>query len=407
MNVTPTSLSERIISLDILRGFAILGILIMNIQSMSMIGAAYINPIAYGDFTGINKIVWIISHIVADSKFMSIFSILFGAGIILFTERLKEKEIKSLNIHYRRTFWLIIIGLLHAYLIWYGDILVAYGVSALWVVLFRKKKARSLLIVGIIFTSIASILYLFTGFSIPFMPEASKAGIMENWLPAAESVTREIKLYSGSYLEQMEIRIPESIEMQTFLYFFLYGWRSSGLMLIGMALYKWGVLSAQKSKRFYIKLVIIVLLFGYLIIGLGLIKNFNHNFSMEYSFFIGSQYNYWGSILVALGYIGIVMLLLLSFKKNWLTKSLQAVGQTALSNYLIQSIIGTFIFYGHGLALYGQVERAQQVLFVFGIWAIQLIISPIWIKHFKFGPFEWLWRSLTYWKVQEIKRKNN
>ncbi len=405
MKVKPTTSPERIVSLDILRGFAILGILIMNIQSMSMIGAAYLNPTAYGDFTGINKMVWIISHIVADSKFMSIFSILFGAGIILFTERLKEKGIKSLNIHYRRSFWLIILGLLHAYLIWYADILVAYGISALWVVLFRKKKAKSLLIVGIIFTSIGSILYLFTGFSIPFMPEASKAGMMENWLPAAESVAREIKLYSGSYLEQMEIRIPEAIEMQTFLYFFLVGWRSGGLMLIGMALYKWGVLSAKKTKQFYIKLALIGLLIGYLIIGLGLVKNFNHNFSMEYSFFIGSQYNYWGSIFVALGYIGIVMFLLLLLKKGWLSRSLQAVGQTALSNYLIQSIIGTFIFYGHGLGLFGQVERAQQILFVFGIWALQLIISPVWLKYFKFGPFEWLWRSLTYWKLQEIKRK--
>ena len=125
---------------------------------------------------------------------------------------------------------------------------------------------------------------------------------------------------------------------------------------------------------------------------------------MEYSFFLGSQFNYWGSILVSLGYIGLIMFLIKSFKKGWLANSLQAVGQTALSNYLIQTIIATSIFYGHGFALFGKVDRWQQIFFVFGIWILQMIISPIWIKKFKFGPFEWLWRSLTYWKFQPMKR---
>ncbi len=405
MKASPTTVSERIVSLDILRGFAILGILIMNIQSFSMIGATYLNPTAYGDFTGINKIVWSISHILADSKFMAIFSILFGAGILLFTDRLKAKGVKSLNIHYRRTFWLLVIGLLHAYLLWYGDILVAYAMSALWVVLLRKKKPKTLFIVGLIVVSIASLFYFFTGFSIPYMPEDSIQGMMEGWLPSAEAISREINLYTSSYLGQMEIRIPESIKMQTFLFFFYTGWRTSGLMLIGMALYKSGILSAQKSKLFYIKMIVIGLVMGYLIVGFGLYKNFAHNFSMEYSFFLGSQFNYWGSILVSLGYIGLIMLLIKSYKKGWLANSLQAVGQTALSNYLIQTIIGTLIFYGHGFALFGKIERWQQIVIVFGIWTIQLIISPIWIKYFKFGPFEWLWRSLTYWEFQPMRQE--
>ena len=236
------------------------------------------------------------------------------------------------------------------------------------------------------------------------MPEASRQGMMEGWLPSAEAISREINLYTSSYLGQMEIRIPESIKMQTFLFFFFIGWRTSGLMLIGMALYKLGILSAQKSKLFYIKMIVIGLVLGYLIVGFGLYKNFAHNFSMEYSFFLGSQFNYWGSMLVSLGYIGLVMLLIKSYKKGWLANSLQAVGQTALSNYLIQTIIGTFIFYGHGFALFGKVDRWQQIFFVFGIWILQMIISPIWIRNFKFGPFEWLWRSLTYWKFQDFKR---
>ena len=301
--------------------------------------------------------------------------------------------------------WLLIIGLLHAYLLWYGDILVSYTLSALWIVLLRKKKPKTLFIIGIIVFSIASLFYFFIGLSIPHMPEEAKIGMLEGWMPTAEAITKEITAYRSDYLTQLNTRIPQAIWMQTFLFFYFVGWRAAGLMLIGMGLYKKGVLSALKSKTYYLQLTFIGLLFGYGLIVMGLNKNFENNFSLEYSFFLGSQYNYWGSLLVALGYIGLVMYLIKSYKKGWLANSLQAVGQTALSNYLIQTIIVTFIFYGHGLGLFCKVERWEQILIVFGIWILQLIISPIWLKYFKFGPFEWLWRSLTYWKSQPMRVK--
>lgn len=123
----PVAPSERIVSLDVLRGFAVLGILIMNIQSYAMPGAAYFNPMAYGDLTGLNKWVWILSHIFADQKFMTLFSILFGAGIVLMTGKVEARGQRSAGLHYRRTFWLFIIGMMHAYLLWHGDILVTYA----------------------------------------------------------------------------------------------------------------------------------------------------------------------------------------------------------------------------------------------------------------------------------------
>ena len=148
--ISPVTGAERIISLDILRGVAVLGILLMNIQSFSMIGAAYINPTAYGDLTSINRMVWILSHLLANSKFMSIFSLLFGAGVILFTERAIEKGRKASAFHYRRMMWLLIFGFIHAYLIWYGDILVAYSLCAFLVYLFRNKKPSTLLTLGLV-----------------------------------------------------------------------------------------------------------------------------------------------------------------------------------------------------------------------------------------------------------------
>jgi len=404
MKTQPTQLSERIVSLDVLRGFAILGILIMNIQSFSMIGASYLNPMAYGDFTGTNKWIWMISHVFADMKFMTIFSMLFGAGVVLFTERLKEKGINSLAIHYRRTFWLLVIGLLHAYLLWYGDILVCYAVSALWVVLFRNSKPRTLLIVGLSVFSVGFILYLFTGMSIPFMPEESKIGMLQGWLPDSEHINREMIAYQGSWLQQMDERIKGAIMMQTMVFFIQTGWRAGGLMLIGMALYKWGVLSAQKSKSFYFKLVAFCFIPGFAIVVYGMKTNFDAGFSMEYSFFLGSQFNYWGSLLVSLGYVGIVMLCVKSEMLKFLKGTLQAVGQMALTNYLLQTIICTTIFYGHGFGLYGKLERLEQIIIVLVVWIFQMIVSPIWMKYFRFGPFEWLWRSLTYWRFQPMKR---
>ena len=149
MKTNPTQLSERIISIDVLRGFALLGLLPINIQVFSMIGIAYMNPLVYGNFEGINKLIWMLGHLLFDLKFLSIFSILFGAGIVLFTERLKAKGIISLSFHYRRAVWLTLIGFAHAYLLWGGDILVTYAACGMLVVLLRNFSPKKLFIIGV------------------------------------------------------------------------------------------------------------------------------------------------------------------------------------------------------------------------------------------------------------------
>ena len=138
----PTRPAERIVAIDLLRGFALLGILIMNIQGFAMPAAAYGNPTVYGDLSGTNRWVWTLSHIFADQKFMTIFSLLFGAGILLITEKLDARGQRAWTIHYRRTFWLLIIGLAHAYLLWSGDILVIYALCGFWVYWLRKLRLR-------------------------------------------------------------------------------------------------------------------------------------------------------------------------------------------------------------------------------------------------------------------------
>ncbi len=397
---------RRIISLDVLRGIAVLGILIMNIQSFSMIGAAYINPTAFGDLNGINKWVWIISHLLANEKFMSIFSILFGAGVILFTERAIEKNRKAAAFHYRRMFWLLIFGLMHAYFIWYGDILVAYSLCGMLVFLFRKMAPKKLVIFSLLFFIIPIIFNVASGLTIQYWPEESYNQNLQSWIPDTEKVATELSAMQGGWIAQMAIRVQGAIFMETFLFFWFTMWRVISMMLLGMALYKWGVLSARRSLMYYMRMTLFGITAGLIIIAVGIYENFSYNWSMDYSMFIGGQYNYVGSVLVALGYIGIVMLICRSEQFSWLKNLFSSVGKMAFTNYILMSLLGMFIFYGNGLGLFGKVERSIQILIVFAIWILILTISPLWLKTFRYGPLEWLWRVLSYWRRQPMKIKN-
>jgi uncharacterized protein len=394
---SPVSQSERIISLDLLRGVAVLGILIMNIQSFSMPSAAYINPTAYGDLSGLNKWVWIISHLLASGKFMGLFSILFGAGVLLFTSRADLKGLNSAVLHYRRMAWLLIFGLMHAYLLWMGDILVSYSLCGMLVFLFRKKRPQVLLRIAFVFFVVPLLLDSLFAFSMSYWPEESVRSTMESWSPGIEIIQHQLEIYRSAWLTQMELRIPQAIFMQTGLFFMGTFWRVMALMLLGMALFKWEVLSCGRSFRFYTKMAVIGLIVGYLLSGTGVFLNFTYQWTMEFSLFLGAQFNYVGSVAVALGYIGVVMLISKSTSYTVLNEAFSAVGRMAFTNYILMTLIGTLIFYGHGLGLYGSVERKFQIVLVLAIWILILIISPLWLRHFRFGPLERLWRALTYW----------
>ena len=159
-SAAPVAAGERIVSLDVLRGFAILGILLMNIQSFSMISAAYFNPTAFGDLTGLNRFVWTLSHMIADTKFISIFSMLFGAGIVLFASKLESRGLRPGTVHYRRTFWLLLIGLAHGFLLWAGDILTVYALLGFLVYLFWRRSAKALFITGVVVMAFVVPLYV-------------------------------------------------------------------------------------------------------------------------------------------------------------------------------------------------------------------------------------------------------
>jgi uncharacterized protein len=398
---------ERIVSIDVLRGFALLGILPMNVQYFSMISAAYWNPTAYGDLHGGNFWVWLLSHVFADEKFMTIFSMLFGAGILLMTSRVEAAGKPSAALHYRRMGWLILFGLAHAYLLWSGDILVAYGMCGLLVYPSRRFRPRTLLVMGVLAIAIASASMTAYGlWSQHWSPAEVQAAREQLWMPTPAMAAKEIAAYRGSWTAQMSFRVPDSLQMETIFFVAFTFWRVTGLMLVGMALFKLGVFSARRPSSFYWTLIAIGLLIGIPVTLYGTYRDFAAGWDFRYSFFYGTQFNYWASLLVSLGWVGTIMLASKEAALVPLTRRLAAVGRMAFTNYIMHTAVCTTLFYGHGFGLIGKVSRVGQFAIVIVIWAVQLVASPIWLRYFLFGPLEWLWRSLTYLQWEPLPRNS-
>jgi uncharacterized protein len=224
--------------------------------------------------------------------------------------------------------------------------------------------------------------------------------------PSPEDLQREIDAYRGGFAEVHAARVPKTVMMQTQALLMLVLWRAGGWMLIGMALLKLGVLSAKRSVRFYTVMAIVGYGVGLPLVWYGMDALIAHGFDHIYRFKLGNHFNYVGATLVALGHVGVVMLICKTGALKWLTDRLAAVGRMALSNYLIQSILCTTLFYGYGLGLFDKLDRTGLFGVVILVWIAQLIYSPIWLRHFRFGPAEWVWRSLTYWRRQPMRARS-
>ncbi|MDB2264546.1 DUF418 domain-containing protein [Halorubrum ezzemoulense] len=394
----PTPPSERITSLDALRGFALLGILVINIRVFSMPEQTLLNPTVYGDFTGLNYWTWFVGHVFAQSKFITVFSALFGAGVLLFIESKEEKGQDAVRLHLRRTVVLIAIGLLHAYLLWYGDILVTYGLLGLFLLFVRDLDARRLGGLAGIFLLFVPAIELFAATSI------GGEAIAGQWLPAEAAVRDQVAAYRGGWLDQMSHRVSSSFQRQTSGFIGSSFWRVGGVMLLGMALYRRGVLTGERSTVFYRRLVAGgVVGVGIVVAGVAYIEA--NDWSAGAALY-WRQFNYVGSLLVAGGYVGLVTLFVRWRGEGLVARALAAVGRTAFTNYLLQTVIATTVFYGHGLGLFGSVSRVEAMGIVVAIWAVQVPLSVIWLRYFRFGPVEWVWRTLTYGEAQPLRLKD-
>jgi len=427
-NPEPVTEPERLIAIDTLRGIAVLGILVMNIYAFAMPFVAYQNPLAYGGSEWYNLGTWFFTHIFFDQKFMTIFSMLFGAGLVMMMTRAQARGSAYGSTWYRRNFWLLLIGAAHGYLLWVGDILFHYAVVGMLIYPLRNRTPRTLISTGCVLL-LFGMLMAYAGGSQMLNLQASSAevlalqdageklteaqsAILDQWnemaifmKPPEEQVAEDMAAYTGDYKGMFQHRATTVVMMQTQGLIGFVLWRVGGLMLIGMAFMKLGIISGQRSTSFYRRMM----MFGY---GLGLPGTLYsawslqaHQWDMTYIFRTGGQANYVASILVAFGHIALVMLI---FKSGGLTRMMDrfaAVGRMAFTNYLMHSIILTTVFYGYGFGFFGQVERAWQMAIVAAVLSFQLWLSPLWLTHFRFGPAEWLWRSLTYWHLQSMRRQ--
>ncbi len=400
---TPVAKSERIATIDVLRGFAVLGILMVNVQGFARISSAYSNPAAGRLLDAADLWTWAAIYLFFDTKFISIFSLLFGVGIAIMSERMAGRGLSGTGLHYRRQLWLLVIGLLHAFLIWHGDILVSYALCGFLLYPLRNLAPRRQLWIGGAAVSAVAILLGLIALAIPYLPEAERAALMAEWAPPQEEIDAEIAAFRGSWTDQLPERASlYGLFMGGVFPFFVF-WRAGGLMLVGMALYRLGVVTGARSAAFYRRMAVLGLALGLPLSGWGASIMLRPGVEADQAMFPPLLLNYIGSAGVFLGYVALVMLMV---KGGWLTslrRRLEAAGRMALTNYITQSILCSLVFYGHGLGLFERVSAPGQAGIVVAIWVLQLAWSPWWLARFRFGPLEWIWRSATYMEWQPLR----
>jgi uncharacterized protein len=416
--------SNRIETLDFIRGAALFGILLMNITGFGL-PQAYTNPVNAGGATGANLWAWILTQIGFEGTQRGLFSILFGAGVILLTARLEASGRRdAADIYFRRNLWLIGFGMVNAFLfVWYGDILYCYGITALFLYAFRNLAAKKLLAIGIaglVFGSAwnaidtAKLLNKHEAHAAATAARAKGAKLTAEqtkaitaWEEARtdfkappERIQRSLEAHRHGYFHFFAHIAPVNVEMQTW-FLYRYFFDVFAMMLIGMAVFRWGVLTLERPASLYVTMIVI----GY---GIGLaVRIWQARWIVDHQFsalaFAQANITYdLGRLPMTMGHLGALLLFVRSGALPMFRRALGAVGQMALTSYLTHSIVCAILFIGFGL--YGQLERHQLYYIVFSIWAAQLVISPIWLSHFRFGPAEWLWRYLTYLRRPPFRR---
>jgi uncharacterized protein len=385
----------RIASLDAVRGFAVCGILLMNIVGMGMPAFAYTNPNFYGTEGLADWAAWAINYVFSDGKMRALFTMLFGASMVLILERAEAKEGENAaETHYRRLFWLFVFGMVHAWLIWFGDILVQYAVGGAIAYLFWRWQPRALwLLFGAMMAmQLTQFLESHLLAQAPAMRPPNTAAI----------IAREIRLYRGDFSDVFTARAAMTIYFQTVLIVKSLP-ETLGFVALGIIFYRNGFLTGAWSRAAYLRTIAL----GYLIaapLHLPLIWLLVEN---GFGARVSSLAEGLGLLLrpfVALAHAALIILMVRSGALRWLASRLEAAGRMAFSNYLGTSLITTTLFYGYGFGLFGRLSRAELYIVVAGVCAFILIWSKPWLERYRYGPLEWLWRTLARGDPQPMRR---
>lgn len=404
---------QRHISLDAMRGFAVMGILAMNIIGFAMPEWAYITPVAYGTETLADQMAWGFSFIFIDGKMRGLFSLLFGASMMLVIDRATAKGESAAHVHYRRMGWLAVFGLAHYFFIWFGDILFLYAIVGMIAFRFRDWPSERLMKVALIVFAVGLVVWglQFGGLQawqfLATRPDAS-ADMLRQYREMMDSpdfafnIAPDLALHRGSYAEIVADKLNDwSAPISTVL---MSVGETLPLMMIGMAMHKNGFITgnweAADYRRWAMRLVPIGLLLTAALAAWMFAADFDRVTSLAVFFF-------WGAIprmMLTIGYAAVLIRLIGHYRHHPMIARVAAAGRSAFSNYLGTSIVMTTIFYGYGFGLFGDVGRVGVWVFVIGAWAVMLIWSKPWLMKFHYGPLEWLWRSLARGKMQLMRR---
>jgi uncharacterized protein len=429
----PVAPARRIATLDILRGIGLLGILVLNIYEFASPAPMFDVPIGLpkaaltGWHSALDYVIFWCSWLFAEGKMRSLFSILFGASVVLLTERLEggDRSKHAAAIFYKRNLWLLVIGLCHGFLIWMGDILVDYALLAMTVLYFlRHLKARALLIAGVVLWVIVGTWGTLRAFGVSdtlradtALRAAKAAGLSaspeqramiadadRNDQRAAAHMQEDIEIHREGYAAGWKVRLGEEI---AFMMLKANGLFPSylGAMVFGMGLYKSGFLTNQRPVREYMLWLFAAYAVALPLITVGLWK-------FQQSGFTAAAQAKWllepYCLEVLAGTIGNLSLLLLLLRTNFWRHALSPignVGRTAISNYILTSLVCKWVFSWGPWKLYGRLEYCQWYYVVAGVWVLNVVLSSLWLRFFAFGPLEWLWRSLTYGAAQPLLAK--
>ncbi len=436
-SVRPLAFESRISLLDALRGAALLGILLMNIPFFGKSYHLHFNLDILKEYSGPNYWCWWGVNGLFEGTMRGIFSMLFGAGSFLLLDRLEKKNTGSLtpaDIYYRRLIWLLVFGLINAFiLLWPGDILYAYAIAGLFLYPFRKLKPVHLLAFGFLFLGFSVAQNSFKAWSELEIREKGEAAIalekkggrlsptqkedLEAWNAYQSEnsidhwrseIEKENKIRKKGYAANFEHLAGVNVYIETKDFYSEVFFDALSFFLIGMALFKWGFLSGALPSGHYLGIGFVCYLLGlplsYYINHTAILLHFDHSKMTEILPVSPYQAR---RLLLATGHISTLIILyksgLIAFIFNWLSR----VGQMAFTNYLMQTIICGFIFHGYGLGLFGELQRYQLYQITALIWIFQIVFSNVWMHYFLFGPFEWVWRSLTYWQLQPFIKTNS
>ena len=409
-----TESGQRIATLDIVRGVAVMGILAMNIVAFAMPMSAYMNPLAYGTEGSIDFASYAFSFVLIDGKMRGLFSYLFGASMLLVIDRAVAKGESAASVHYRRMIVLLLFGALHFYFIWFGDILFGYAVIGMVAFLFRNKSPRMLIGIGVALILLQFLMFAGMAANAKELSQAvtqpgASAETLQSWREMTEWVRiptpAELQEQMGLILGPWSGVVQNQLTKHTFeplIFSIMFGPETLGYMLFGMAALKSGYLTGQWTDAEYRRAAIrgytITVPFYLLLLWLIFRDNFTEPALFAYG--MASTILLRPFMIAALA----ALIILLTRKGGWLTQRIAAAGRAAFTNYLGTSILMTATFYGWGLGLFGELSRAQLWLVVIAMWALMLAWSKPWLERYQYGPFEWLWRSMARGELQPMKK---